>query len=691
MGEPLVAEVSLPGGDRGNLEVVPAPAAAYSQHGLQAPERLGRITTTVVRTADGRRALRITSTGPVNDPIVDLLVQARDQSGRLDRQLTLLVSPAQMGNGSGQGGTAPSLQATRQPPGVVVQDARSSRSSRPRHPVHKKRALTKARRKSKTAAARKPVVAAAQAKTKVLPEVVNAPTLVSAAPPQGDTGQVEAPVVDTPRTDHAVQGADSSGIAAVGAVASGAAAPAGGAAAEPAANETGAAPAEIPANSVDHGGATPGTDASTEAAPKLAMPGTPTTRAPAEHAAGYGLWGGLAGLIALLLVGGLIWQRRSRNEPLLEAVEEEDAPGSDRGRGKVLSMGTAAVDETFQPEARNAAVSPVAADREPVHESLPDFGTTRAVPEDDPVAQADVYLSAGKVDEARAALEEGLWLDGDHVAILLKLLTLHADREDVGAFNESAARLAQETARSRQAWRRACAIGHRLDPSNALYTGDTPAVDGRDVDADGVSRVEQPLPGDSLRQIPGADPTAGGSVEEAALPFALEPMDAEGGDRIPPAALLEASRDDIDADATVPHSVADSDGANPESGLAEHFISEHDHHAVGPEQPGLANGILAAGPVAAPAALPETCLRAAANGIADLGSGSEGQPREDSLDRSGAAVTGGFDQLPSLLRQATERADGGNRQGALELAAEVARLLAELRNEALALASGGYA
>jgi hypothetical protein len=44
-----------------------------------------------------------------------------------------------------------------------------------------------------------------------------------------------------------------------------------------------------------------------------------------------------------------------------------------------------------------------------------------------------------------------------------------------------------------------------------------------------------------------------------------------------------------------------------------------------------------------------------------------------------------------LLRQATERADGGNRQGALELAAEVARLLAELRNEALALASGGYA
>lgn len=103
LGQPLLAEVSLPADDHGSLQVRPAPMSSYAQHGMEAPGKLGRIDTEVVRKAGGRRVLRVTSERPVNEPIVQLLVQARDQSGRLDRQLTVLVNPTRYGENADSG------------------------------------------------------------------------------------------------------------------------------------------------------------------------------------------------------------------------------------------------------------------------------------------------------------------------------------------------------------------------------------------------------------------------------------------------------------------------------------------------------------------------------------------------------------------------------------------------------------
>lgn len=685
LGEPLVAEVSLPAGDRGNLEVVPAPATAYSQHGLQVPERLGRITTTVVRTADGRQALRITSTGPVNDPIVDLLVQASDQSGRLERQLTLLVNPAQMGAGARQGGTVLPLRANRQPAGVAVQDGRSSAPARARHPVHKKKAPLKVRRKSKTAVvtAHKPAVAVAPSRVKLLPEVADDRALASAVAPAAGAKTTGATGTAAPHGGPtAVTDSLSSAVTGSAGAASGAAAPASGTAKAPAAGAAGAG-APRPSISVADAGVNSGKEASQDAEPesRSAAPVIPKTPAPAERAAGYERWGGPAALLALLLAGGLIWQRRRRQERLLDA-DDDDAPDDDLEPGKIAAARTAAVVRPVRPRAQGAAVASVAAG-EPVREPLPDFSVTRAIPEDDPLVQAGVYLSAGNVDQARTALEEGLLLEGDHVAILQKLLSIHADQRDVSAFNESAARLAQETARARDAWRQACEIGHRLDPANVLYAGGAAVVVGSNAGADDASGGGPPLPGAALPEIAAVDPVAGSSPVEAVLPLALAPLKNENGDGFAVAVAPHVSHDDDSADASQqPPGTALTD-TNPESERAESAGAENGQCTADAEHPQLADGIPAEPEVTAPVASQEASLQAAA-------AERDGE-REDPLAQHGAADTGGFDRLPALLKQATQRADGGDRQGALELATEVARLLAALRNEALALVPNSYA
>lgn len=147
LGQPLVAEVSLSADESAGLQVKPAPVSSYAQHGMEAPGQLGRIDTDVVRKADGRRVLRVTSERPVNEPIVELLVQARDQSGRPDRQLTLLVNPVRHGKNANPENSVPTHG------GAGARNARAPTSGARRHSTGKQAARKTRSKKIKHRAA----------------------------------------------------------------------------------------------------------------------------------------------------------------------------------------------------------------------------------------------------------------------------------------------------------------------------------------------------------------------------------------------------------------------------------------------------------------------------------------------------------------------------------------------------------
>ncbi|OZA85369.1 MAG: hypothetical protein B7X56_05690, partial [Burkholderiales bacterium 34-67-9] len=96
LGEPLRAEIDLP--------QLSAQDAATLQASVAAPERfqalnlsfnpaLADLRFQLVTLPDGRSVLRLSSTAAINEPFLDLLVQANWANGQLLRGYTLLFDP----------------------------------------------------------------------------------------------------------------------------------------------------------------------------------------------------------------------------------------------------------------------------------------------------------------------------------------------------------------------------------------------------------------------------------------------------------------------------------------------------------------------------------------------------------------------------------------------------------------------
>lgn len=96
LGEPLRAEVDV-------LEITPEEAASL-RVGLAAPETfrssgmdlssaIAGLQITLQRRADGRAYLSVVGSRPVNEPFVDMVLEANWASGRLVREYTLLLDP----------------------------------------------------------------------------------------------------------------------------------------------------------------------------------------------------------------------------------------------------------------------------------------------------------------------------------------------------------------------------------------------------------------------------------------------------------------------------------------------------------------------------------------------------------------------------------------------------------------------
>lgn len=96
LGEPLRAEIDIPeinAEEAATLKVGVAHPDAFVAAGLEYNPALSSLQASVQRRADGRAYVRLTSARPVNDPFVDMILEASWSSGRIIRDFTMLFDP----------------------------------------------------------------------------------------------------------------------------------------------------------------------------------------------------------------------------------------------------------------------------------------------------------------------------------------------------------------------------------------------------------------------------------------------------------------------------------------------------------------------------------------------------------------------------------------------------------------------
>ena len=99
LGQPLQAEVEITSASREELATLAARLAspdAFRQAGMEFNAALSSLRFAVDRRPDGRAFVRITSTQPINEPFVDLLVELNWASGRFVREYTFLLDPPEL-------------------------------------------------------------------------------------------------------------------------------------------------------------------------------------------------------------------------------------------------------------------------------------------------------------------------------------------------------------------------------------------------------------------------------------------------------------------------------------------------------------------------------------------------------------------------------------------------------------------
>ncbi len=93
LGQPLRAEVELIDAKSSNLRAGMAPSSVYAQKGLEYGPTTKSIRASVRKMPNGRAVLVLTSDAPINDPFVDIVLQASDGEGSVSRDFSLLLDP----------------------------------------------------------------------------------------------------------------------------------------------------------------------------------------------------------------------------------------------------------------------------------------------------------------------------------------------------------------------------------------------------------------------------------------------------------------------------------------------------------------------------------------------------------------------------------------------------------------------
>ena len=119
LGEPLRAEIDIAditADEASSLKAGVASADTFKAAGLEYTTALSGLQINLQRRADGRAYLRLTSSRPVNEPFVDLILEASWASGRITRDYTMLFDPPNLRSaGTAVAPTAPQLSRPAAP------------------------------------------------------------------------------------------------------------------------------------------------------------------------------------------------------------------------------------------------------------------------------------------------------------------------------------------------------------------------------------------------------------------------------------------------------------------------------------------------------------------------------------------------------------------------------------------------
>ncbi|MGZ8256860.1 MAG: FimV/HubP family polar landmark protein, partial [Gallionella sp.] len=155
----------------------------------------------------------------------------------------------------------------------------------------------------------------------------------------------------------------------------------------------------------------------------------------------------LAG-VAVLGLGGFAWLRRKK--PAAQGAFAADVEDVGTATGRI------AVPVVSSPENGDFTKTLVGADNR--------LDSTQ---DDDPISEADLFLSFGRDAQAEDILKEALQATPNNEAIQLKLLEIYAKTQNKASF-EKLAKSVQSNA-SAAAWQQAQSLGKKLDPKNSLY------------------------------------------------------------------------------------------------------------------------------------------------------------------------------------------------------------------------------
>ena len=96
LGEPLKAEIEVPNistEEAASLKANVASPAAFVAAGLEYNAAMSGLQATLAHRSDGRAYIRLSSDRPINDPFVDMILEASWSSGRIVRDYTMLFDP----------------------------------------------------------------------------------------------------------------------------------------------------------------------------------------------------------------------------------------------------------------------------------------------------------------------------------------------------------------------------------------------------------------------------------------------------------------------------------------------------------------------------------------------------------------------------------------------------------------------
>ncbi len=114
LGEPLRAEIDVPeitAEEAASLRTAVANPEAFRAAGLEYNQALGAVQISLQRRANGSAFLRLNSDRTINEPFVDLILEASWASGRIVRDYTMLFDPSNMRQAAAPTGATPAASS----------------------------------------------------------------------------------------------------------------------------------------------------------------------------------------------------------------------------------------------------------------------------------------------------------------------------------------------------------------------------------------------------------------------------------------------------------------------------------------------------------------------------------------------------------------------------------------------------